>query len=56
MKGNSTCHTFSKDGASNYDKILWSSNKCEHQRNIGKGRVLCMKKNDSCDGCSQNKE
>lgn len=54
MKGNSSCHTFSKNGSSNYEKIRWTE-KCEHQRSIGKGRILCMKKNCNCDNCDSEK-
>lgn len=55
MKGNSKCHTFTSNGISNYEKMSWGPEKCEHQRSIGKGRKLCMKKNIDCDNCDSEK-
>jgi len=45
IKGLATCHHFSKNGLKNYESIRWNSRinkKCEHLRNIGKGRRICM--------------
>ena len=52
MKGNSQCHTFSKTGALNYDRIKWSNNECRFKRSIGKNRFICMQ-NDAKD-CSES--
>lgn len=48
MKGNSSCHTFTKSGAANYDQIEWSNEGCQFKKSIGKGRFVCMK-NDARD-------
>lgn len=36
MKGDSSCHTFTNKGRTNYDQVIWSSRigKCEHRTTI----------------------
>ncbi len=48
-KGDSTCHTYSKNGAKFYDNISWDKKKgCEHAHSI-KGKKRCMKQGmDDC--------
>lgn len=43
MKGDSTTHVYSKQGAVNHDNIHWnnSGSLCKHRRSIGKGRHIC---------------
>lgn len=44
MKGDSTTHVYSKQGAINHDSIVWDGSRtlCEHRRSIGKGRNICL--------------
>lgn len=49
MKGNSTCHTFSENGKSNYDNINWDNkNKCPNRQFIGKNRSMCKISGEYC--------
>jgi hypothetical protein len=41
MKGNSTCHTYSKQGVINHANMKWNNDKCPNQRFMKKNRIIC---------------